>query len=255
VQYFRLDPSGSDGLEQIVKFLFLLPIPTMFVGGPACLYGILNNAPFLRFFKTGNTELNIAFASSVAIGFLLDFYIVLLMCYVILHQTNSTFQWFARIKCSWSHPNISKYQKYRLRMFYRMHQIHHKIATESADPLLPVIIPMGEMLLITTTFTLIRFHNSFIPAILVPFFFVGILAGEMLMLAIQLAVNLTNCSQQFIDLGSKFSTHFSKADKKFFKSCQPLKWKIGGSFTIVKDTFIKIMNDVVINGVINLLLV
>jgi len=89
---------------------------------------------------------------------------------------------------------------------------------------------------------------------LVPFFFVGILAGVMLKLAIQFAVGLTNCSQRIVDLPSNLSSNFSKADKKFFRSCYALKWRIGGSFTLVEDTFMKIFNDIVIQGVINLLL-
>jgi len=46
----------------------------------------------------------------------------------------------------------------------------------------------------------------------------------------------------------------SKADKLFFRSCYPLKWRIANTFTLVDDTFIKIINDIVIQGVINLLL-
>jgi len=149
--------------------------------------------------------------------------------------------------------DVSESKKSRLKILYRTNQIHHKIATEAAGPVLPVIFPMAEILIITTTFTLIKFHNSVNTAILVPFFFVGIVAGIMLKLGIQFAVSLTTCSRELSQLGSTSLIAFSKVDKQFFRSCYPLKRRIGATFTLVPDTFIRILNDVVMEGVINLL--
>jgi len=58
---------------------------------------------------------------------------------------------------------------------YRAHQVHHKMANEAAGAMLPVIIPTGEVILITTTFSVIRFHDTLSPFIMGLFSFVGVL--------------------------------------------------------------------------------
>jgi hypothetical protein len=50
------------------------------------------------------------------------------------------------------------------------------------------------------------------------------------------------------------ATGMTKIDKIFLKSCPTLKWKVGRSFQICKNTFGIIMFGTVIDWVINLLL-
>ena len=49
-------------------------------------------------------------------------------------------------------------------------------------------------------------------------------------------------------------THMNKYDQLFLRSCPPLKWNVGRSFQICKNTFGIIMFGTVIDWVINLLL-
>ena len=139
---------------------------------------------------------------------------------------------------------------------YRALQVHHSIATQAAGPLLPIVIPVGEAILVATSFCVLRFHDSLKYGIMLMFALIGLLAFIMLKLAIQLAVRVTSCSQQLQQLSETDSVkrQFSKSDIKFFKSCNPLKWNIGGSFTLNSSTFNRIMNDVVISWIINLLI-
>jgi len=151
-------------------------------------------------------------------------------------------------------PNLSPSRKSELRIFYRSLQVHHGMATEASKAFLPVVIPTAEVILITSIFTVIRFHDRFNQLLLLALIFVALFAGIMLGLAIENAVRVTTKSAKMGELGSSSGRRFEKEDVAFFKSCLPLKWKIGGSFSLNRDTFIRIMNDVVVVGVMNLLI-
>ena len=154
---------------------------------------------------------------------------------------------------------LSLTQKNQLRILFRSQQIHHSISSFVIHRrILPVAIPVGEFLLITSIYTVIRQFENIHPFI---FFITGsvmILAFVVLGVGIENAGKLTEASRQYLELSSMNPKlphiHFTKRDRQFFKSCRPLNIRIGNSFTVVKDTFVKIMDSVVISNVINLLL-
>jgi len=113
---------------------------------------------------------------------------------------------------------------------------------------------MAEILLITAIFAIIRFHDTLSPLVMVIFISIGIFSGIMLMLAIDFAVGVTTSSVKISQLASKSGLFFNRANVAFLRSCAPFQWKIGESFTLNEDTFIRIMDTVVIEGVMSLLL-
>ena len=112
---------------------------------------------------------------------------------------------------------------------------------------------MAEAIILTSIYSIIRAGASKNQFVIITIFGpVGILAGVILKLGIQLAVRGTEASQKISELGNRLSV--SRHDKVFFKSCNTLKWNIGNCFILKSGTFNRIMNDIVISTVINLLL-
>ena len=101
VEFFKLDPNGADGVEKINRFLFFIPIPLLFIGGPGFLFAALLDLPFFRFFNFGNTPLTCIYAILIfSVGFI-SLYAALLMCYVIIINTNSTSKWIQKFHETW----------------------------------------------------------------------------------------------------------------------------------------------------------
>ena len=147
--------------------------------------------------------------------------------------------------------------KAQLRQLYRSQQILHAVATDLVEHVLPICICVAEFLLITSIYTVIRlFHSSHIFVSLV-IGSIGVVAFLALGIGIETTGSLAKASEQYIELKSLNSTlrhvHFSRHDRMFFRSCQPLKFRVAHSFTVSRDTFIIIIDSIVINSVINLL--
>jgi hypothetical protein len=78
---------------------------------------------------------------------------------------------------------------------------------------------------------------------------IGLLTLLVLQLAIGFAVNLTESSDEFLRTGIRLnrgSRALRQLDKKFFRSCRPLKWKIGNCFTLTRFTFPQIFDGIII---------
>jgi len=76
----------------------------------------------------------------------------------------------------------------------------------------------------------------------------------MLKTSIELAVDVTTISEKYSKLGWIQNTSFLREDKQFFRSCSSLRWNIGNSFKLETGTFRRIMKEIVVSSVINLLI-
>ena len=101
VEFFKLDPNGMDGLEKINRFLFLLPIPIIFIGGPGSVIAVILNFAFFRLFNFENTSLIIIYTFIIAILAFVGLYAFVLMCYVIVIHCNSSSKWIYKFYETW----------------------------------------------------------------------------------------------------------------------------------------------------------
>ena len=148
-------------------------------------------------------------------------------------------------------------QKRELRQLYRSQQIHHQFACDIMEYNLPVTLCIAEFLLITSIYTIVRQFHSNHPSVLIGIGSVGVATCLYLRTVLEMAGSLVKASEEYMELKSKDSAlphaHFSILDRQFFRSCRPLKVKVADTFSITRDTFIRIMDQIVVNSVINLL--
>ena len=175
--------------------------------------------------------------------------------YIFYHFTAFQFQYtYTRVN-----EISSEAEKIQLCHLYRSQQIHHTVVLDILHHVLPTVIPVAELLLITSIYTVIKQFHSNHSCILFVTGSVGLVAFICLKQGIEMCGNLTRASEEFADLKSMKTNlpheNFSKHDRKFFESCRPFKITVANSFTLkqAQDTFVRIMDNVVISSVINLL--
>lgn len=135
---------------------------------------------------------------------------------------------------------------------FRILQIHHQMAEDIAGPILPSIVVVAELLIVTTLYCLIRLYSSIHLFLLFALLSVSFFATVVLTLAIWLAVRTTEYSEKFIALGH--SIQLTKGENLFLRSCHRLRWKIGKTFVLTRDSLPTIYQDIIGAYTINLLL-
>jgi len=140
---------------------------------------------------------------------------------------------------------------------YRSFQLLHHMTTKLVSFVLPTVLPATEFLVISAVYVFIRIFQTPDVQLLQPLSIVmiALLALLILNLAISFAVNVTQASWNFVDVGHRTDIPKCKYINRYLNSCQSLNWKIGGTFTLRRDTFPDIMHRVIIDILINLLLV
>jgi len=121
---------------------------------------------------------------------------------------------------------------------------------------IPFIIPITEIFLITCIYSLLRLHNCIGSVVSVGVCSLAIFSGIMLKMGIEVAVRVTETTVETQKLGkhSNSLNVMKRDDIQFFKSYRPFKWAVGSSsFTLKRDSFVRIIDAVVINAVISLL--
>jgi len=118
--------------------------------------------------------------------------------------------------------------------------------------LLTGFITMDQILLIISLFLVIRMNIS-IHGVFVPFFLLGI--GGMCYFALKVALDFAG---KLMQLSEEFChpsglRGFNKEEKCRLASCKPLRIVVGNTFTITRQTFSTISQDIVLANVINLL--
>jgi len=129
------------------------------------------------------------------------------------------------------------------------------MALEIVKYILPIVIPVAEILLITSIYSVLRLFHSIGPINSVGISTIGIFTGIVMKMAIEVAVGVTETSgeTQKLPIHPNCTNWLKLEDIQFFKSCRPFRWTVGSSFTLRKDSFVRIIDSVVITAVINLL--
>jgi len=122
--------------------------------------------------------------------------------------------------------------------------------------ILSSLLTRAEMVSIFALFTSIRFNitlGAFMVAIIT---FIGTICFIFIKLGIEYASNFTDASRDFGKLPCIVgpNTRLKKVDTIFRRSCRPLVTVVGSTFTITRNTFQSISQDVIFSGLINLLL-
>jgi hypothetical protein len=152
-------------------------------------------------------------------------------------------------------PGTSAKQKKRVGMYYRAFQVQHTWAMDFYTFLLPAYITGSELLTVASLFFAIRLNAVLGLHFTVIMFLVGIITFIILKVALEFSAKVGELSvgfsrNPFLPEGRQFT----REDKSFLKSCKPLKLRVGSSFSIVKDTFPTISQDIILGNLINLLI-
>lgn len=135
---------------------------------------------------------------------------------------------------------------------FRILQIHQVLSEEAVAAVLPSIVITAEILIITTLYCLIHLYSKLPVFLLCLLLCVSLVASVVLTLAVWLAVRQTEYSEKYIAL--RRSVRLTKGEQSFLRSCRQLKWKIGNTFVLSRDSLSTIYQDIIVTGTINLLL-
>jgi len=137
---------------------------------------------------------------------------------------------------------------------YRTQQIQHAIAMRVAGSLLPFLLPATEAVIVIAVFAIIRFYRILHPFICLTAISTTVVSIVALQAALRFANVLISNSKTYKD-AHKLRNALTQTflDRKHFLSYRPLEWVIGKSFRIQKDTFPKILQNVILDTVVSLL--
>ena len=155
------------------------------------------------------------------------------------------------------HPKSAR-KKYQLRVLYRAHQVYHNFHVYHIQISGPVVISVAEALTIIGLYSTIRLGRFLGPFLLIDLIIVDVLCILVIQIVMKYACKMTDYSTVF----SKYSTmcteepggRLTVEEKKFFKSCRPLRWKLSDCFTVTRNSFPNIIDQIIIQSVINLLI-
>jgi len=122
-----------------------------------------------------------------------------------------------------------------------------------AGPLLPFIIPLDEGVIIIGVFGILRYYKDLHPLISLTALSTNMFGLVTLKLALQLAERTSANSVVQREAYKRQPSLQNILDKRRFRSYKPLEWIIGNSFKIHRDTFPKILQNVIMDTVVNLL--
>ena len=238
--------------------------------------------PFFRHFNTGCLSLSLLSVMLLGYMYTLDWIVVIILCNTILLHINVTttvlqrmiesrFDIFLYLNSettrrlttavlvlvwfiSRESQRIPKIKSRQTELLFRILQIHHKMAEDFIAPISPSTIVVAELLIITTLYCLIHLYSSIHFFLLVALFCVSIFTMVVLTLAIWLAARATECSQKYIDLGHSVQLSISKSEHLFLRSCYSIRFKIGDTFFLSRDSLATIYQDIIVAYTINLLL-
>jgi hypothetical protein len=142
-----------------------------------------------------------------------------------------------------------------LQILYRCFQFNFNVGMKSVEIVGPILLTQGTAILITSLYcAIILFHT--VPKAVVLFIlmgFIGFATLSALKKLLNLVIKITEGSVLFPTSYLKNERGLRKVDRKFYASCPPFIVRLG-LLTINRQTFLLVMNDVVVFSVINLLI-
>jgi len=149
---------------------------------------------------------------------------------------------------------FSMRRKFQIQLEYRSHQILNKLAQDVSTAIVAGGYLIGSGILITSSYCLIRYHSVIDPLFLLVLIVLALLVTLVIVLLVIRAINIREQSEQ-VYLGFQDLVPCSKSDSKFWKSCRPIKMKVGFVGSIESHEYLIILFEaVVIRTTINLLL-
>jgi predicted ABC-type sugar transport system permease subunit len=140
-----------------------------------------------------------------------------------------------------------------LQLLFRCFQFNFNVGMKTVEIVGPIFLTQGTAILIASLCAIL-FHNvpeaEFVLILLGIISFVAILAIRNIL---ALVIKLTESSTLFPKSYLKNKLRLRKVDRKFYASCPPFIVRLG-LLTINRQTFLLVMNDVVVFSVINLLI-
>jgi len=139
------------------------------------------------------------------------------------------------------------------RKFYRRIQVLHKSAVDLTRNFVPAYVPVMIVYIITSIYVVIKCRiQSFISFFIVLFAAeIGLMIIYWLRIKIGICVHVMELSKEYLRLAALRDS--TPLGMRFYKSCLPLKWKIGSTLHVGKSTFPIIFSHVIITSVINML--
>jgi len=146
--------------------------------------------------------------------------------------------------------------KKTLRLRYREIELLHSWAMDVFKTLLPAFVAGAELFIIFSMFLVIRMNLALGFLFSAVGISLGINCFVFLKLSLQFSAKVTSSSKAFSTTPYvSRKTHFSKEDRRFLASCRPLALRVGSTFTISRETFPTISQDIILIKLMNLLVV
>ena len=145
-----------------------------------------------------------------------------------------------------------------MRVYFRAAQVVHDWEKEVFQQLLPTSVTGAEMIIIFALFAAIRLNthgatNEKLMAL--AFLSVGTITFFIFKQGIEFASKVTDASRDFSRMQFlQECFRCEQEDKVFLASCKPLVIKVGETFTITKESFPTISQDIILANLVNLLL-
>jgi len=149
---------------------------------------------------------------------------------------------------------FSKRNKFRSQIEYRSHQILNKLAQAVSIELVAGAYIVGSGILITSIYSLIRYHSVLGPMFIIVLVVLALMVTVIIVVLVTRAIYIREESEKVYMAFQGIHTN-SKIDALFWKSCRPVKIKVGSVGSIETHEFLIIMfESVVLNAIVNLLL-
>ncbi len=146
----------------------------------------------------------------------------------------------------------------KLGLYYRAAQVLHAESMAVFQLILPAFVTGSEFLIISCLFQAVRIRSTSGPLVAANPLLVASIAVVILKTCLELAAKLTEFSQDFSRLPFPRMDGkggiVSREDMRFLKSCKPLPLRVGGTFTINRETFPTVAHNILINNLVTLLI-
>jgi hypothetical protein len=143
-------------------------------------------------------------------------------------------------------------------MCYRTAHVLHAEVMAAFKFVIPVYLVNAELLIISSLFQVIRLLSLGGPLVTGAPLLIALATVTVFRSCLEIAVRLTNLSVNFSCL--PFSQRnvkeglVSREERRFFKSCKSLSVRIGGTFTVTRETFPTVAQHILINYLVTLLI-
>ena len=98
---FKMDETGRDGLESLIKILVLVPVLTILLGWPSGIWATHNNVTYFRFLNGGHFLYTVAIISHICIMYTVDWVLSLIVVLSIIFHFSSTSIWLIKAQKLW----------------------------------------------------------------------------------------------------------------------------------------------------------